>query len=90
MVLNNRGNVYSDKYEETKGEEYFNKALNDYDKVINIKPKDTDALNNRGALYSNKYEETKDEEYFNKALNDYDKSLNIDNKNINVLNIQTN
>ncbi|MBW5393320.1 hypothetical protein E6A49_11425, partial [Brachyspira pilosicoli] len=34
--LNNRGIFYSDKYRETKKEEYFNKALDDYNKVLNI------------------------------------------------------
>lgn len=85
MSLNNRGNVYSDKYKETKYEEYFSKALDDYSKILSINENDINALNNRGSLYSNKYEETKDEDYFKKALNDYNKVLSIDKKNINVL-----
>lgn len=34
MALNNRGILYSDKYRETKEEEYFNKALEDYNNAL--------------------------------------------------------
>ncbi len=88
MALNNRGNLYSDKYKETKDEEYFDKALDDYNKILNTDKNNNDinALNNRGILYSDKYRETKKEEYFNKALEDYNKVLDI-NKNYYGLNI---
>ncbi|WP_157149469.1 tetratricopeptide repeat protein [Brachyspira pilosicoli] len=80
MALNNRGNLYSDKYKETKDEEYFDKALDDYNKILNTDKNNNDinALNNRGILYSDKYRETKEEEYFNKSLKDYNKVLTID------------
>ncbi|MEI0592649.1 tetratricopeptide repeat protein [Brachyspira pilosicoli] len=80
MALNNRGNLYSDKYKETKDEEYFDKALDDYNKILNTDKNNNDinTLNNRATLYSDKYKETKDEEYFNKSLEDYNKVLSID------------
>lgn len=86
MALNNRGNLYTDKYEECKEEEYYNKALKDFNKALNIDNNNINALNNRGTLYTDKYKESKEEKYFNKALNDYDKVLSINNNNINALN----
>ena len=77
-ALNNRGNLYLNKYKETKDEEYFIKALEDYDKILNINNNDIYALNNGGILYLNKYKEAKYEEYFNKALEDYNNILRID------------
>ena len=85
MALNNRGNLYTDKYEECKEEEYYNKALKDFNKALNIDNNNINALNNRGTLYTDKYKESKEEEYFNKALNDYNKVLSIDDKNINSI-----
>ncbi|QTM06262.1 tetratricopeptide repeat protein [Brachyspira hyodysenteriae] len=80
MSLNNRGNVYSDKYKETKYEEYFKKALEDYTTIIKNNPNYTFTLNNRANLYSNKFRKTKEEKYFNNTLENYNKVLNI-NKN---------
>ena len=77
IALNNRGILYSNKYKETKDEKYFNKSLEDYNKILNTDKNNNDinALNNRGILYSDKYRETKEEGYFNKALEDYNKVL---------------
>ncbi|WP_085168849.1 tetratricopeptide repeat protein [Brachyspira hyodysenteriae] len=86
MSLNNRGNVYSDKYKETKYEEYFKKALEDYTTIIKNNPNYTFTLNNRANLYSNKFRKTKYEEYFSKALDDYSKILSINENDINALN----
>ncbi|MBW5382576.1 hypothetical protein [Brachyspira pilosicoli] len=88
IALNNRGILYSNKYKESKEEEYFDKALDDYNKILNTDKNNNDinALNNRGNLYLHKYEKTKEEKYFNKALEDYDKVLSINNNNINALN----
>lgn len=88
IALNNRGILYSNKYKESKEEEYFDKALDDYNKILNTDKNNNDinALNNRGNLYYYKYKESKKEEYFNKALKDYNKVLNINENNINALN----
>ena len=84
--LNNRGILYSDQYIETKEEEYFNKALEDYNKVLSINKNRIGVFNNRGVLYADKYEVVKEEKYFNKALGDYNKVLSIDKNNIDTLN----
>lgn len=83
-VLNNRGNVYSYKYRETKDEEYFNKALEDYNNAfIN----DNDLYYkyiNISILLVNKYEITKKsivqtEKYLNEGLKLYPNNLELIN-----------
>ncbi|MFH1424732.1 MAG: tetratricopeptide repeat protein [archaeon] len=61
--LNNRGILYK-----TIGE--LGKALNDYNKALQLKPNDAECLNNRGNLYKTIGE-------LGKALNDYNKSLQL-------------
>ncbi len=59
------------------------KALNDYNKSINLDPKEIRAYINRGNLYEKKKER-------DKALNDYMKAYSINNSDLKLLNILTN
>lgn len=86
MALNNRGILYSDKYRETKEEEYFNKALEDYNKVLDIN-KNYYGLNiNISFLYLIHYQIKKNKEsliqaekYLNEGLKLYPNNLELIN-----------
>ena len=82
-ILKNRALVQSKKYQETSDNKYFDSALKDYNKIINIntlqEEDNTDALKDRAILYTKKYHYTSDEEYFNLALNDYNKVIENNN-----------
>ena len=76
-ILKNRALVQSKKYQETSDNQYFDSALKDYNRIIDIntlKEEDnTEILKDRAVLYTKKYHYTSDEEYFDLALNDYNK-----------------
>ncbi|MCZ9956504.1 tetratricopeptide repeat protein [Brachyspira hyodysenteriae] len=90
MVLNNRGALYSDKYRETKEEEYFNKSLEDYNKALDIYNNDINILCCISFLYLSNYEITNNEEtlkhaekYLNEGLEIYPNDMALlNNKGI--------
>ena len=84
--LNNRGILYSDKYKETKEEEYFNKALEDYNKVLNIDNNDINILNSIGFLYLNNYEITNNKETLKQSEIHINKGLEIAPNDVALLN----
>jgi len=62
-VYNNRGNAYNSKEE-------YDKAINDYNKIIAINPNDVMAYYNKGITYNNKKE-------YGKAIINYTKAIKI-------------
>lgn len=83
-ALNNRGDLYNNKYTNTNKEIYFNLALKDYNKSLKYN-NNIITLYNRGILYNHKYVNVKDKKYFDLALNDYNRVLNIKNDNLYAL-----
>ncbi|AEM23321.1 hypothetical protein Bint_2727 [Brachyspira intermedia PWS/A] len=85
--LNNRGVLYSDKYKETKDEEYFDKALEDYNHILRIDNNDYGTYINMSFLYLNHYEINKEnkesltqaEKYLNEGLKLYTNDLELIN-----------
>ena len=85
--LNNRGVLYSDKYKETKDEEYFDKALEDYNHILRIDNNDYGTYINMSFLYLNHYEINKEnkesltqaEKYLNEGLKLYPNDLELSN-----------
>ena len=82
-VLKSRALLFNKKYEETSEDKYFDAALKDYNKIIDINSfngyNNTDTLKDRSVLYTKKYHYTSNENYFNLALNDYNKAVNDNN-----------
>ncbi|WP_297208321.1 hypothetical protein [uncultured Brachyspira sp.] len=82
-ILKNRALVQSKRYQETSDNKYFDSALKDYNKIIDIntlrEEDNTDALKDRAVLYSKKYHYTSDEKYFDLALEDYNKVIENNN-----------
>jgi Flp pilus assembly protein TadD len=66
MAYSRRGNVYG-----RKGQ--FDKAIADYNKAIEINPKDAMAYNNRGVEYQNKGQ-------YDRAVADYNKAIELNSK----------
>ena len=86
-ALNNRGNVYSEKYEETKEEEYFNKGLEDYNKALDIYNNDINILCCISFLYLSNYEITNNNEESLKQAEKYlNEGLYIEPNNVLLLN----
>ncbi|WP_288695151.1 hypothetical protein [uncultured Brachyspira sp.] len=86
MALNNRGNLYTDKYEECKEEEYFNKALEDYNKVLDIN-KNYYGLNiNISFLYLIHYQIKKNKESLIQAEKYLNEGLKISPNNLELIN----
>lgn len=83
-VLKSRALLFNKKYEETSDDKYFDAALKDYNRIIDINSfnsdRNTDTLKDRAVLYTKKYHYTSNENYFNLALNDYNKAVNESNK----------
>ena len=82
-VLKSRALLFNKKYEETSDDKYFDAALKDYNKIIDINSfngySNTDTLKDRSVLYTKKYHYTSNENYFNLALNDYNRVINDNN-----------
>ncbi|MEI0698407.1 hypothetical protein R4K92_05690 [Brachyspira intermedia] len=82
-VLKSRALLFNKKYEETSEDKYFDAALKDYNKIIDINSfngfSNTDTLKDRSVLYTKKYHYTANDNYFNLALNDYNKVVNDNN-----------
>ena len=64
IVLNNRGNAHSLRFE-------YKRAMADFDKAIEMAPKDAETYNNRGALYN-----ALDD--YARAIADLDRAIEID------------
>ena len=86
ITLNNRALLYYDKYYKTKDEEYFNKALYDYDKMLNTNKNYYNAYLGISFLYLNHYEINKNEEsliqaekYLNEGLKLYPDNFELIN-----------
>lgn len=84
--MNNRGNLYSNRYEKTKDEEYFHESLKDYSKILTIYNKNINVLNNVSVLYLIIYKITKNvesiiqaEKYLNEGLNLYPDNFELIN-----------
>ena len=69
---NNRGLAYADK-------EDYDRAIADYDKALELDPKDATAYNNRGFTYDKKGD-------YDKAIADYNKALELDPKDATAYN----
>nr|WP_256097215.1 hypothetical protein [Brachyspira hampsonii] len=82
-VLKSRALLFNKKYEETSEDKYFDAALKDYNKIIDINSfneySSTDTLKDRAVLYTKKYHYTSNENYFNLALNDYNRIVSDNN-----------
>ncbi|WP_020005668.1 tetratricopeptide repeat protein [Brachyspira innocens] len=82
-VLKNRALLFSKKYQETSDDKYFNAALKDYNRIIDInnfnEESNIDVLKDRSVLYTKKYHYTADENYFTLALNDYNRAVEDNN-----------
>ncbi len=63
VIYSNRGNAYSDKGDKDR-------AIQDYDKAIELNPQNADAFNNRGVVYRNKGDK-------DRAIQDYDKAIEL-------------
>lgn len=59
--------------EESYDKGQYDRAISDYDKAIEINPKDTDAYHNRGLAYYDKGQN-------DQAISDYDNAIEIDPK----------
>ena len=83
-VLKSRALIFNKKYEETSDDKYFNAALKDYNRIIDINSfngdSSTDTLKNRAVLYTKKYHYTSNENYFDLALNDYNRVIADNNE----------
>ncbi|KLI29285.1 hypothetical protein OFS07_12650 [Brachyspira hyodysenteriae] len=83
-VLKSRALLFNKKYEETSEDKYFDAALKDYNKIIDINSfneySNTDTFKDRAVLYTKKYHYTSNENYFNLALNDYNRVVDDNNK----------
>ena len=62
-TLLNRANSYDNKGE-------YDRAIQDYDKAIELNPNDAEAYNNRGVAYENKEE-------YDRAIQDFDKAIEL-------------
>jgi len=69
---NNRGNAYSDRHQ-------YDRAIVDYDRAIQLNPKNADTYNNRGTAYSQCKE-------YAKAIADYDRTIQLDPKDTTAYN----
>ena len=82
-VLKSRALLFSKKYQETSDDKYFNAALKDYNRIIDInnfnEESNIDVLKDRSVLYTKKYHYTADENYFTLALNDYNRAVEDNN-----------
>ncbi|WP_300757763.1 hypothetical protein [uncultured Brachyspira sp.] len=82
-VLKSRALLFSKKYQETSDDKYFNAALKDYNKIMDInnfnEESNIDVLKDRSVLYTKKYHYTADENYFTLALNDYKRAVEDNN-----------
>ena len=82
-VLKSRALLFSKKYQETSDDKYFNAALKDYNKIMDInnfnEESNIDVLKDRSVLYTKKYHYTADENYFTLALNDYNRAVEDNN-----------
>ena len=82
-VLKSRALLFSKKYQETSDDKYFDAALKDYNKIIDInnfhEESNIDTLKDRSVLYTKRYHYTSNENYFNLALNDYNKVVQNNN-----------
>ena len=63
MAYNNRGSVYSNTHD-------YVRAIQDYGKVIELKPDSREAYNNRGSAYSDTHD-------YARALQDYGKAIEL-------------
>ena len=82
-VLKSRALLFSKKYQETSDDKYFNAALKDYNRILDInninEESNIDVLKDRSVLYTKKYHYTADENYFTLALNDYNRAVEDNN-----------
>ena len=82
-ILKSRALLFSKKYQETSDDKYFNAALKDYNKIMDInnfnEESNIDVLKDRSVLYTKKYHYTADENYFTLALNDYNRAVEDNN-----------
>ncbi|WP_300367460.1 hypothetical protein [Brachyspira sp.] len=83
-MLKSRALLFNKKYEETSEDKYFEAALKDYNKIIDINSfngeNSTNTLKNRSVLYTKKYHYTANENYFDLALNDYNSVVSDNNE----------
>ena len=70
------------KYIITKNNEYFNKALESYKKVLDIIGSDINLSYNIFSLYKSKYANAEKENHFNIAAEEYLQILDFDNNNM--------
>ena len=85
-IQNNKGILYSIKYEIKKMEDDYEKALMMFNDILSSNYLDSELLNNRATLYSVKYKIKGDDNLFQKALKDYNDLIEMDFNNIYALN----
>ena len=68
IAYGNRGMAY-------RAKEQYDRAIEDYTKAIELKPKDAWIYNNRGVAYKGKKE-------YDRGIRDFDKAIELDPKNV--------